>query len=128
MKIKTLILATFLSVSTPIYLNFTNNYSVNAQTKSAPIGVFSNGALSVSLWHENNTYNYFGYDESTQNSIQLSTPILDSNNNLLVWHLDDYQYKVAWQHQNTNSIRVTIINPQNQIITNAVLSREYVYY
>ena len=129
MKIKKLILATFLNISTPIiFLNITNNYSINAQTEFIPIGVFSNGSLSVSLWHENDTYNYLGYDESTQNSIQLSTPILDSNNNFFVWHIDDHQYQVAWQPQYPNSIKVTIINPNNQIITNTVLTRENVYY
>jgi hypothetical protein len=133
MNIKNLVLATILGICTPIMVNFANNNSVVAQREeTSPIGVFQDGILSVSLWYENNTYQYFSYNQSNQNYIQLSGAIiaLDSNTErkVFIWNNGNYRYQVAWRPKEPNFVRVIIVNPQNQIITNTILTRQNVYY
>lgn len=132
MNIKALTLAILLGLSTPILVNFTNNYTVNAQEDTAPIGVFDGDNLSLSLWYENNTYQYFSYNPSSRDYIQLSGArlALDSSTErkVFIWYNGEYQYQVAWRPREPNFVRVIIINPRNEIVTNTILTRSNVYY
>jgi hypothetical protein len=133
MNIKNLVLAAILGICTPIMVNFVTNNQVLAQREeTSPIGVFRDGILSVSLWYENNTYQYFCYNQTNQDYIQLSGAIiaLDSNTErkVFIWNNGNYRYQVAWRPKEPNFVRVIIVNPQNQIITNTILTRQNVYY
>ncbi len=133
MKTKSLFLAILLGLSTPIISNFSNNYIVNAQEEeNAPIGIFKNNNLSVSLWYENNAYHYFSYNPSSRDYIQLSGARLSGESNaqrkIFVWYNGNYEYQIAWRPSEPNFVRVIIINSRNEIVTNSILTRQNSYY
>jgi hypothetical protein len=132
MNIKAFVLGTLLGVSAPMLVDSCQNYAVNAQSATAPIGVFSNGNLSVSLWYENNAYHYFAYQENSRYSVQLSGARLDQNSNqdrkVFIWYNGNAQYQIAWRPSDPNFVRVIVINSDQQIETNTILARENVYF
>lgn len=132
MNIKAFVLGTLLGVSTPMLVDSFQNYGVNAQSINAPIGVFSDGNLSVSLWYENNAYHYFAYQENNHYSVQLSGARLEQNSNndrkVFIWYNGNNQYQIAWRPSDPNFVRVIVINSDQQIETNTILTRENVYF
>jgi hypothetical protein len=88
-------------------------------------GAFSDREWDISVYYQNNSYQYRGQQRGTAKSIQLSgaTIARDGQRKIYTWNNNGTRYQVVWQPQDPDYIRLRVITPRGEVL-NRLLSRE----
>jgi hypothetical protein len=89
-------------------------------------GVFADREWTISVYYQNNTYQYSGFNHQTQSSIQLSgaTVKRDGQRKIYTWNNGGTRYQVVWQSQDPDYIRVRVTTPRGKEVLNRLLPRQ----
>ena len=88
--------------------------------------VFADKEWNVSIYHQNNSYHYRGYNVRTKSSIELSgaTVTRDGERKIYTWNNGGTRYRVTWQPKDPSYIRVRVMTPNGKEVLNRLLSLE----
>jgi hypothetical protein len=116
--------ALFFGLATPLLTEAIIPMSVVAKVSSLG-GTFVDKEWTISVYSENNTYHYQGYNIKTKKSINLAGAILSGNRQRRVytWNNQGTRYQVTWQAQDPDYIRVKVIVPNGKEVLNRLLPR-----
>jgi hypothetical protein len=91
----------------------------------SPDGSFGDQEWNISVFQENNTYKYSGYNNRTKKSIQLSgaTVLRDGQRKIYTWNNGGTRYQVIWQSKDPDYVRVRVTTPNGTEVLNRLLSR-----
>ena len=111
-------------LATPLLIQAITPIAAFAKANSLD-GVFVDREWTISVYHQDNTYRYRGYNHQTQKSIQLSGAILsgDRQRKIYTWNNQGTRYQVIWQRQDPDFIRVRVITPNGKEALNRLLPR-----
>lgn len=130
MNLKNIALATILGITTPV-ISLVSFSPIAIAQLAYPVGNFKNEEWSISLWYENNVYHYYTLNLNSGQSISLSGARLDAistqDRYVYLWRNGDFEYKIAWQPEDPDFIRLIVVNPNNQVIVNSVARRNDTY-
>jgi hypothetical protein len=96
-------------------------------TKNIPlIGTFTDNNWMVTVSEQNGVYRYHGYNLKTSKSIDLlgATITKQGNKRLYTWNNNGTRYRVTWQPQDQDYVRVQVIGPQRTEVLNRLLARQ----
>jgi hypothetical protein len=111
-------------LATPLLTQAITPMVAVAEVKSLD-GAFVDREWTISVYHENNTYRYRGYNLQTKKSIELSGALVsgDRQRRIYTWNNQGTKYQVTWQRQDPDYIRVRVITPNGKEILNRLLPR-----
>lgn len=92
---------------------------------NSPDGSFVDREWTISIYYQNNTYQYSGYNHQTEKSISLAGATVsgDSNRKIYTWNNGGTRYQVTWQRRDPDFIRVRVITPNGKEVLNRLLPR-----
>ncbi len=134
MKVYALAAAILVGIASPLVASFSSPVTARplqvSQTvpliKSSLIGTFGDGNWFVTVSEQNGVYRYTGYDRKNSKSIELSGAVVikQGGKRLYTWRNGDTKYRVTWQPQDQDYIRVQVIQPNRKEVLNRLLSRQ----
>lgn len=129
MNIKTFALIAILGLAAPAITDLIIHPSAHAEEPklTEPLGGFSDGLWTVSLWHENNLYNYSVKNNQTGATLFLSSPeqSIDGDNRVYTWRSNLNNYQVSWQPSNPRMINLQVIGPNGKQVLNRQLPKRF---
>jgi len=129
MNFRSLALAAILGLSAPVVADVAIPQAAIAQ--SAPTGSFidNNGEWEITLWFENGTYQYYGENYYSGDTLSLSGARQTRNSNPgrreYIWDNGAYEYLVAWQPSDPDFVRLQVFDPNGREILNRLMERVY---
>ncbi len=137
MKVYALAAAILMGMASPLVTSFSSPATAHSRkvTQAVPLprllpsplmGTFSDGNWLVTVSEQNGVYRYTGYDQKTSKSIELLGAVVTSQGSkrLYTWHNGDTKYRVTWQPQDQDYVRLQVIKPNRQEVLNRLLSRQ----
>jgi hypothetical protein len=111
-------------VATPLLTQAITPMAAVARANN-PDGAFGDREWTISVYYQNNTYTYNGYNLQTDKSISLSGATVsgDSNRKIYTWNNGGTRYQVTWQRRDPNFIRVRVITPSGKEVLNRLFAR-----
>lgn len=129
MNIKALGLIAILGLAAPAITDLIINPQAHAEEAQLtdPLGGFSDGLWTVSLWQENNLYNYSVKNHQTGATLFLSSPeqSIDGDNRVYTWRSNFNEYQVSWQPSNPRVINLQVIGPNGKQVLNRLLPKGF---
>lgn len=129
MNIKALGLIAILGLAAPAITDLIINPQAHAKETqfTDPLGGFSDGLWTVSLWQENNLYNYSVKNHQTGATLFLSSPeqSIDGDNRVYTWRSNFNEYQVSWQPGNPRVINLQVIDPNGKQVLNRLLPKRF---
>jgi hypothetical protein len=129
MNIKAFALIAILGLAAPAITDLVIHSQAHADEPqlTEPLGGFSDGLWTVSLWHENNLYNYSVKNHQTGATLFLSSPeqSIDGNNRVYTWRSNSIDYQVSWQPGNPRVINLQAIGPNGKQFLNRLLPKRF---
>jgi hypothetical protein len=112
-----------LGLTTPLLMQATTPLVATARV-IGPDGDFFDREWNISVYYQNNSYHYTGYNRRTGRSIELSGAVVsgDRQRKVYTWNNDGTWYQVIWQPQDPNYIRVRVIASGREVL-NRLLPR-----
>jgi hypothetical protein len=129
MRFHALVTAVMVGLVVPV----ADNFSLPAVAQSPaiasvtpPIGTFRDGNWIVTVSEQNDIYRYSAYDLRTGKSIDLrgATVTNQGSKRLYTWNQEDTKYRVIWQPQEQDYVRLQVIDPNQTELMNRLLSRQ----
>jgi hypothetical protein len=113
-----------LGLTTPL-LTQTLMPNIAVAQANSPNGIFADRDWTITISYENNTYRYSGVNNRTKNSIELSGASVsgDRQRRYYLWNNDGTRYRVTWNRQNPDYIRIQVKTPSGKEILNRVIPR-----
>lgn len=129
MNIKTFAVIAILGLAAPAITDLAINTQAHAEEPklTAPLGGFSDGLWTVSLWQDNNLYNYSVKNHQTGATLFLSSPeqSIDGDNRIYTWRYNSTDYQVSWQPSNPRMINLQVIGPNGKQVLNRLLPKRF---
>ncbi len=112
------------SLATPLLIQAISPTMAVAQANS-PNGVFADREWTVTVYYENNSYHYRGFNRLTNSSIELSgaTSSSDRQRKYYIWNNGGTRYRVSWNRQDPDFIRIQVKTPNGKEVLNRLLAR-----
>lgn len=129
MKVYALVAAVLVGIASPLVTSFSNPVAAHTRkvAQTVPlIGSFGDGNWFVTISEQNGVYRYTGYDRKTSKSIELSGAVVTNQGGkrLYTWRNGDTKYRVIWQPQDQDYVRLQVIQPNRKEVLNRLLSRQ----
>ncbi len=129
MKVYALATAVFVGMTAPCLTYFDRPAVAQPQkiTQTIPlIGTFSDNNWTVTVSEQNGVYRYHGHNLKTSKSIELlgATITKQGDKRLYTWNNNGTRYRVTWQPQDQDYVRVQVISPQRTEVLNRLLARQ----
>jgi hypothetical protein len=129
MKIHALVTAVMIGVTVPLVINLTSPVAAQSPkiTKAVPLnGSFGDADWMVTISQQNDTHRYFGYNLKTSKSIELlgAKVTNQGGKRIYTWNNSGTKYRVTWQLQDQDYVRVQVISPNQKEVLNRLLSRQ----
>jgi hypothetical protein len=133
MKVYALAAAILVGMASPLVSSFTSSVAAQphqvAQTVPLPrplMGTFGDGNWFVTVSEQNGVYRYTGYDRKNSKSIELSGAVVTNQGGkrLYTWRNGDTKYRVIWQPQDQDYVRLQVIQLNRKEVLNRLLSRQ----
>lgn len=126
MNIKAFALVAILGLCAPAITDL----AINPQALAEPLlpkGGFSDGLWTVSLWYENNSYNYSVKNHQTGATLFLSgaEESVDNELHIYTWHSGMNNYQVMWQPSAPRVIRLQVIAANGKQVLNRLLTKRF---
>ncbi|MBD2013843.1 hypothetical protein H6F96_07600 [Microcoleus sp. FACHB-53] len=129
MNIKAFALIAILGLAAPAITDLVINPQAHANEPqlTEPLGGFSDGLWTVSLWQENNLYHYSVKNNQTGATLFLSSPeqSIDGDNRVYTWRSNFNNYQVSWQPSNPRMINLQVIAPNGKQVLNRLLPKRF---
>jgi hypothetical protein len=129
MRFHALVTAVMVGLVVPVADNFSHPAVAHSQAIASvtpPIGTFRDGNWTVTVSAQNGVYRYLAYDLRTGKSIDLrgATVTNQDGKRLYTWHQGETKYRVIWQPQEQDYVRLQVIAPNQTEVMNRLLSRQ----
>lgn len=129
MRFHALVTAVMVGLVVPVADNFSRPAVAQSQAVASvtpPIGTFRDGNWIVTVSEQNGTYRYSAHDLRTGKSIDLrgATVINQGSKSLYTWNQQGTKYRVIWQPQEQDYVRLQVIDPNQTEMMNRLLSRQ----
>ncbi len=129
MKFYALVTAVMVGVAVPLVANFSSLAAAASPNiaQAMPLnGTFGDGDWMVTVSQQNDTYRYYGYNLKTSKSIELSGARVTTQGSkrIYTWNNSGTKYRVTWQPQDQNYVRLQVISPNQTKVLNRLLSRQ----
>jgi hypothetical protein len=129
MKVYALVSAVLLGVAVPLVTNLASPAAAQPleNTPVVPLsGSFGDSNWMVTVTQEDGRYRYLGYDYKKNKSIELigAKVTNQGGKRLYTWHNGDTKYRVTWQPQDQDYVRLQVISPNRKEVLNRLLSRQ----
>ncbi len=133
MKVYALVAAVLVGMAGPLVTSFASPVAAQPHkiTQTVPlirplIGTFGDGNWLVTVSEQNGVYRYTGYDQKTSKSIELLGAIVTNQGSkrLYTWNNGDTKYRVTWQPQDQDYVRLQVIKPNQKEVLNRLLARQ----
>lgn len=129
MNIKTFALIAILGLAAPAITDLVIHPQAHAEEPklTEPLGGFSDGLWTVSLWQENDLYNSSVKNHQTGATLFLSSPeqSIDGDNRIYTWRSNFNEYQVSWQPNNPRVINLQVIGPNGKQVLNRLLPKRF---
>jgi hypothetical protein len=129
MKVYALAATILLGMTSPLVTSLANPVAAQPRkvTQTVPlIGTFGDGNWFVTVSEQNGIYRYTGYDRKNSKSIELSGAVVTNQGGkrFYTWRNGDTKYRVIWQPQDQDYVRLQVIQPNRTEVLNRLLSRQ----
>jgi hypothetical protein len=128
MKVYALVSAVLLGVAVPLVTNLASPAAAQPlkDTPTPLYGSFGDSDWMVTVTQEDGRYRYLGYNFKKNKSIELigAKVINQGGKRLYTWHNGDTKYRVTWQPQDQDYVRLQVISPNRKEVLNRLLSRQ----
>jgi hypothetical protein len=133
MKVYALAVAILVGMASPLVISLASPVAAQphkvtrtVSLSKALIGSFGDGNWFVTVSEQNGVYRYSGYDRKNSKSIELSGAVVtkQGGKRLYTWRNGDTKYRVIWQPQDQDYVRLQVIQPNRKEVLNRLLSRQ----
>jgi hypothetical protein len=129
MKFYALVTAVMVGVAVPLVANFSSPAAAPSPNiaKVVPLdGTFGDSDWMVTVSQQDGNYRYYGYNLKTSKSLELFGAKVTSQGSkrIYTWNNSGTKYRVTWQPQDQNYVRLQVISPNQTKVLNRLLSRQ----
>jgi hypothetical protein len=128
MNVKAIAFAAILGLCVPAITEIALNSPAIAQPKVTvrrPIGGFSDGLWYVTLWRENEAYNYSIKNQQTGATIFLSgheESKDEENRHIYTWRGSENTYQIVWQPTESREVRLLVFAADGRLVLDRMLN------